>query len=150
MKNLAFAFCLAACGQPGQAGPPGPRGPTGVDGPMGSTGPTGPGFSFKSQLLCQKLSQGANFHYYTALFDNGARYVTCQIDSSADSFSATAFYPPGQPGATTGYCALVYDIDTPSGGYWSFQLVLPQAQYHDVGSASNGLAVTFGSDDCGT
>lgn len=158
MKNMVLILFLVGCGS-AKEGPPGPAGQDGAAGVNGATGAMGatgsPGatgangnsFDIQSKMSC--FSNGpAAFFYYTALFTNGVRYTSCEITDTLNGYSSSTFYAAGQLGVTTGHCSVVYDIDTGTGGYWTFQMSPPQAQYHDIGSASDGNIRSFGPTDC--
>lgn len=138
---FALSVFLVACG----AGVPGPEGPAGPAGAAGKDGTNGKSVTALVTKSCSQVSRGWDFAYSTVLFSSGDRWVSCTAAGAALGSSESAYYGSKQVGATTGDCSLFADVDTATGGYWSFTILpTPQAVYHDAGSASDGNTVVFG------
>lgn len=135
----------------GCEGPMGPEGPRGHDGPPGASG-----ISVASSFICGlPITQGDIFAYqavYSVVeYDDGAVWAGCSVNDADVTSSRSQFYAPGQVGAATHLCSVVHDVDTPSGGYWTFQrdTVGYYARYEDPGSISDRFTVSIIEDlDC--
>lgn len=167
----AVFACVGPPGPPGEDGAPGAAGATGATGPMGPQGPAGPrgdagppgpagdagapgtpgapGVLVAANRGCSKISGGLLFKYSTTSFSNGDRFVTCDVAGTGWTVSSSYYWLSTQPGAATAQCTLVFDVDTASGGWWSFADSPDiRATYNDATSASHGSFVLFGSGDC--
>lgn len=159
LQIVVSVIALTCCGPPqkGEHGPPGPtgaagvtgeRGATGMVGGFGPTGATGEGFGVVESLLCAKSAGPQDFTYRSVLFSGGARFTFCDVADAFASHSASAFYAPGEGGASTGYCSVFYDVDTADVGYWTFTRTPLRAQYHDPESSVDLSVVTYAPGDC--
>lgn len=139
MKSLlgvvVLSLSLFACG--GLEGPPGPAGPKGSD-----------GAGIKSIYTCN----GTRTFGSQTLFFNSARYdfadesvmTTCIVNDALTSYSNTFLYRDYNPGASTGSCLVVYDLDTPSEGVFKFGISKTGSGtvgYEDNGSNFNAAGV---------
>lgn len=156
MKRLILCTILAilstACG-PGEPGPMGPPGPAGPPGPEGD-----PGFGYVRGNVCRSgnrvpvgnIAVGFTHHRYE--FADGSVLATCEAYDGLSSITNSILYKPGQVGTPAGVCLLVFDIDTPTTGFWSFEMApgrtFSSATYSDAGSPSNGARVVF--NECQT
>jgi hypothetical protein len=99
-------------------------------------------------MFCSKVV-GQVFQYNAVAFSDGSLFVSCSVSGGAVASEYSAIFEPSQLGATTGGCAVTYDVDDPNGGYWAFTLSPLQAKYNDIGSASDQQVVSFSvSTDC--
>jgi hypothetical protein len=140
-------------GPSGDAGPMGPSGPAGDAGPPGTPGPSGdagaPGVMVSSKRACSVISGGLVFSYDVVFFSNGDRFVTCSISGAGWTVGGSNYWLSTQVGAATSQCALVFDVDTSSSGFWTFRDTPDiRATYTDPGSTSDGAIVTFPSGNC--
>jgi hypothetical protein len=65
---------------------------------------------------------------------------TCEIGDPGATYSSLAMFKADQMGAATGYCSLIYDLQSPSiAGFWTFELNkatnISVATYNETGSA---------------
>jgi len=139
MKHLLIPLLfLSACGK----GDPGTDGTAGTNGTNGKNGTSS--LTVTSDVKCDGTSiLGVGLHYEVIHFTGNAQFVTCNVyDTSRDH--GRSYYLPNTPAGT---CYTVYDIQTASGGYWSFSYSgsTYQAQYIDPGSANDGVIYTFSS-----
>lgn len=158
MKSALALFAVmvvsAGCGA-GAVGPQGPRGLTGADGrdgadgQDGTDGQNGNSVFMVSGWACSKVSGGLFFQYDAYLFSSGDRLASCSVGGTSTQSGATKFYPSGTGGADTAYCAVTFDLDASSAGFWSFSATPGgSTTYIDSGSSFNGATVTFTSGDC--
>jgi hypothetical protein len=90
------------------------------------------------------------FGYRVVRFSNGDVETWCSIWTSQFQFSASAYWSASPQGSTPDVCFLVYDLDTPSTGYWRFTAVPGEsATYVDPSSTTwNGTVVSFPPEGC--
>jgi hypothetical protein len=73
----------------------------------------------------------------------------CQLYNTQVGYSGSTYYrSTDNPGATNAFCFIVYDIDAPSAGYWTFATNPERFIYYDPSSAQNGAVVAFTADSC--
>lgn len=139
---LPLVLLLSACGIEG------PRGPQGVQGPSGPDGADGTGLV--QSFTCN--NGGTVAGQYLALngvryeFEDGSVLSTCIVNDRSTSYSTTFLHREDQPGAANGSCLVVFDMDTPSEGYWNFSMLkngTGSAVYVDPGSSLAGTRVTL-------
>lgn len=153
MKYALFTlilFILISCGTAGSKGEKGDKGDIGTDGIDGVTGTNSiNGATIQSGFSCSKVSSGILIFYKSVLFTTGDRWVACTISNALES-TGTGYYKNSQTGATTAGCLASFDLDSASGGFFSFSITssTKTAVYNDTGSVNNGLTVTFTSSDC--
>jgi hypothetical protein len=118
----------------------------------GGTVQTDSGTALVSGLSCTKLSVGLVFEYFTAVYTDGSRFVSCAISDGYGTYSNTEIFGATQNGAASGLCILVYDLEwNGTSGFWSFTFSGSSsiALYSDTGSTYNGNSVSMsGSSEC--
>ena len=114
LPSLLLCFSLLACG--GMEGPPGPAGPPGPSGEDGA--------GLLAMWACTGLGtdSGQQIALNSARYEfaDGSVLATCILNDPSTSYSGTFLFKKGMPGAEKGSCLVVYDLDTPSEGYWDF------------------------------
>lgn len=139
MKRLPSLFlCLFifACGgmEEGPRGPQGPQGPPGDDG-------AGLVSSWTCTGTATVAGQQVAFNSARHDFADGSVLATCLVNDRSASYSGTFLWKQAAPGAGNGTCLVVYDMDTPSEGYWNFATfkgTSGYATYVDPNSSLNG------------
>lgn len=148
----ASALCLfiSACegpqgprGYQGSDGSPGVSGPQGEQGPQGVPGPTGPagadGSGLAASVTCtgtvSVTGTGVSYliNHNAYLFDDRSVMATCEVVGADIQASSTRFYKASQVGGSTGGCAVSFDVDTASGGFWTFS----------INASASGSVVTY-------
>ncbi len=108
-----------------------------------------PGSSVESAVMCLKTSGGLSFHYDAKNLRGGDNFVTCTVNDAGAQYQSANFYKPGSAGKASMDCLVGYDVDAPSGGFWSFEMRSSlSARYSDTGSKSDGYLISFSSTDC--
>lgn len=108
------------------------------------------GITISTVKRCNKISGGLVFEHNIVTYSTNDKFVYCAISNAAATYSATAIYKSTQTGSVSEGCALTYDLDTVTSGFWIFSVSgsTRTAVYSDSGSASNGTTVTFATSDC--
>lgn len=126
----------------------GPMGPQGITGPQGPKGDSGA--SLSHSYTCNSVATVANqyvaFNGVRYEFDDGSVLTTCIVNDKASSYSTTFLYRDDQPGAERGSCLVLFDMDTPSEGYWNFTMLgtgTGFVQYVDPASSLAGQRVNM-------
>lgn len=143
---IALAGCGGGKGDQGDTGPVGPQGAVGKDGTSGLV--------VKKNVFCTKIDGGSGgtffYQYRIVLYSNNDVFTTCSITATNAGYSNTNYWSASQTGSSTAGCQVGADIDTPSAGFWSFQLSGSnlQVEYRDTGSTHNNYVYTFVPADC--
>jgi hypothetical protein len=126
-------------------GPPGPRG---VPGPTGASG-----LEVVRAVYCEgELTQGGVFAYvatHTVVeYSTGDVWVSCSVYDAKTESARSQFFVADQIGARTHECSTVFDVDSPSGGWWFFaeDSTGSYATYNDVPSQNDGFTAEL--NDC--
>lgn len=125
-------FAVTACGVEGPAGPPGESG-VGLVETFNCTGAASLG------------NAHLNFDYDRYTFADGSVLLNCAIRDAASIYSNNFLFKDDQVGATNGNCAVVYDVDAATSGYWTFESPnnVATATYSDSGSPFNGTRISL-------
>jgi hypothetical protein len=156
-KSLITAFLfsyLTACG--GSPGTPGISGSNGSTGATGAQGPAGTNLSIQSGIACSKVDvsfAGApNYVYTSIVYATGERWIECEVQTGAGTYSESRIFKSGQGGAASGACAVYASLSGDTYGLWNFSLIagLPKSTYACAGCASgkNGYNYPFIAGDC--
>lgn len=110
------------------------------------------GVSITSVTSCSKLETN-RYEFKIVTYSTGTKFVFCSVSDSATTSSSSGTFLTGQAGATSEGCIVTHDIDTAGSGFFHFEnnSGARTATYYDVGSASNGLVISFDSTtNCST
>lgn len=135
---LVCGVILACAGPTGPVGPPGPQGPTGAS-----------GLTVTASKYCAGSASGYTFFYQWVTYSTGDGWVSCEVTHNTLNFgySNSMYLKAGQASAAN--CFVLFDIDTPSSGSWSFaRTPSERVSYVDPASASNGFSYTYITGEC--
>ncbi len=99
-------------------------------------------------LSCNGELENLTLVYNTTLAADGSRFVNCELWDASASYGHSEQYLAGRLGAKDGGCTLRYDLDDPTGGYWSFSMETLSAEYKDRSSPWDGTVVAFPEASC--
>lgn len=107
------------------------------------------GSNVESAVMCWKTMGGLSFHYDVKNLRGGDNFVTCTVSNAAAQYQSANFYKPGAAGKASMDCLVRYDVDEPTGGFWSFEMTSSlSVRYSDSGSKSDGYLIGFAGADC--